>query len=763
MSKCPPTEIAPTTLTTLPNEVIIHTLSYLRAFDISPVQQTCRFFNNPSVIHDVVTYFVEHVYGSQFASGVTPTPLVLPLDAGSGKDALPLKQQPRPPPKHHPSKRTTKRSGATAGGSRRSNSSHTGSDNMANTMKVSTLASTTATTVGVADTTTTSTTSSLLSTSDSTLYSLAHLRSIELTVVARLLSLPEPKTGYYVSKSWIKKTLLWLETVNESTATATATTTTATSSTSTMNAASSPADKKLSKKQQRQRTRRLSDVSPPWPNANSDIVCTHHNLQRCSAKSARSRRKLMDKQAWRVLKKLYPDSTQLESKSGECVQCLLDTETTKKTEQDRLEQEKIQRKQPLSNPHVRRFYTRTKGVPSHCLVGSSSSSIPFVSNSSNINGICSPCSTTATTTNPSNRSHSVSASSSSSVCPLTRGTYVLLPRAWCHQWRKYMKTGEGSMPPPPDSSAVLCDAHKLALLPPHLEAFLHGETTHLLSSVKPSDYDSNTNNNHLSAPGAATTTSSSYNTMPPTVPVGVQQQQQSQQLPTLDIETLHSLLAAGVSQTELAAQRFAMMQLQRQQQQQMQLQQHLRGGAAAAATTIPPPLPLNPHDSSCNNDLLDRENHVVVELVTMEEWQALHETGCWPKQVSNYLVSITVPPHQSTPPSSSPSSSSSSVGGTKCFRGGGGGRRLFKDDDHDGKQFHDDDEDYYYCPSQPKQQQYLPPFQFSTSPCRDCDPTGLRFTTGAVCSTSSSKNKFRTNKRYEPKYVEQKRIPNVEY
>jgi hypothetical protein len=194
--------------------------------------------------------------------------------------------------------------------------------------------------------------------------------------------------------------------------------------------------KKLSKKQQRQRNRRLSDVSPPWPNANSDILCEHHNLQRCSAKTARSRRKLMDKQAWKVLRKLYPDSTTLESVSGECLQCLMETETAKKTESDRLEQAKLERKLPLGNPHVRRFYTRTKGVPTHCLVDDSI----MIDVAAGVT------------------SRKVS-------CPLIQGKYVILPRSWCHQWRRYMKTGEGSMPLPPESSALLCDAHKLALLP----------------------------------------------------------------------------------------------------------------------------------------------------------------------------------------------------------------------------------------------------------------------------------------------------------
>jgi len=63
------------------------------------------------------------------------------------------------------------------------------------------------------------------------------------------------------------------------------------------------------------------------------------------------------------------------------------------------------------------------------------------------------------------RMSSVFTSSNDGNCPLTSGKYVILPRHWCHQWRRYMKTGDGCKPLPPDSSSLLCDAHKLALIP----------------------------------------------------------------------------------------------------------------------------------------------------------------------------------------------------------------------------------------------------------------------------------------------------------
>lgn len=190
---------------------------------------------------------------------------------------------------------------------------------------------------------------------------------------------------------------------------------------------------------------------------------------------------------------------------------------------------------------------------------------------------------------------------------------------------------------------------------PHLEAFLSGETPQLLASVR---YD-------VAPPPSAST---------PVSPVGV--------TPTLDLSVINSLMAAGISQSEVASQGAALMQVQ-----QEQLQQQVPVAAAAPATPR--------RDSACNNELLDRENHVVVELVSQEEWTALQEIGCWPKQVSHYCVTVDV-----------------DVKGS---------------------------------------------FGFSTLPCRDCDPSGLRF-----MSCASVKNKFRS-KRWEPKSVEQKRVVNLEY
>ena len=528
--------------------------SFYKAYDLPAVQRTCRYYNDPQLLHKVCVYTAERVYLTRVSSSKTAS-----SDSGSNSKTCP--------------KEEGKEKYLTIG----------------------------------------------------------HLRNIELEVVARILSSPEPKTGYYVSKSWIKNSLLWLEKVNE-------TPSSSAHHVTNPNVGKKAKKKKLNKKQLRQRDRRLSDVSPPWPDACADILCSHQKLQRCNAKTARARRRLMDKKAWKILKKLYPDSTQLDSHAGECLQCLMETETQKRSEQDKKEQAKLERKQPLSNPLVRAFYTRTRGVPSDRLrvvtddspgtIGSRSSAVDYKPVSS---------------------------------CPLQNGTYMILPRAWCHKWRRYIKTGEGGVPLPPGSSEVLCHAHQLALIPPHLEFYIQGQTSHLYSSIK--DFES-------PPPVAAPASSASG------VPVGAQP-------PTVaaaDPDTIEALVAAGIPHSEILSQRMAMMNLQ-------QLQQHQDTVLGSSSATH--------RDSATQNDLLNRENHVVVELVSREEFVALQETGCWPKHVSNFCVSVTID--------------------------GPWGQSV----------------------------------TYSTDLCQKCDPTGSRYQTNACI-------KYR-RKRWEPKNVENRRMPNLEY
>ena len=183
---------------------------------------------------------------------------------------------------------------------------------------------------------------------------------------------------------------------------------------------------------------------------------------------------------------------------------------------------------------------------------------------------------------------------------------------------------------------------------PHLEAFLRGETPQLYASVKDGRQDG------ISSPSPVLASVAAASVAVPRSPVGVQ--------PILDAETINALVAAGISRAEAATQRMAMMRLEDERQQQR------ANGLTDQRESS---------SVSCNNELLDRENHVVTELVTHEEWLSLQETGCWRTQISAYSMCVTV--------------------------------------DNDNKNGSSSN------------------FAVSTLPCRECDPTGLRF--GSSCAS----------------------------
>ena len=276
----------------------------------------------------------------------------------------------------------------------------------------------------------------------------------------------------------------------------------------------------------------------------------------------------MDKQAWKVLRKLYPYSVQLEG-SAVCLLCAAESETAKKAECDKKEEEKADRKKPLSCPLIRGFYTRgSKGYPMNCVVPAQQSRFAGLDAT-----LC---------------------------CPLVPGVYCALPRSWCFRWRKYIKTGEGGFPPPPDGSEVLCEAHDLPLIPPHLESFLLGETPTLFAVQ--------------TAPKVENSIAS--------IPVGAAAASSSASRSLSDAATFQALRAAGLSELEVHLQRVAMARLEEGMQRVHihQINQPMEDGESMA---------VQQQDRNLANEQLDRENRVVLEILTDDEITALE--GCWPR------------------------------------------------------------------------------------------------------------------------------------
>jgi len=591
-------------LLALTQEVQISIYTYLRATDLSSLQRVSRHFNDRSLINAIIGHTAEHVYPPDLTQGFDTPEVGGPVNTQTG-----------------------------AGG--------TGPDFLTYEM----------------------------------------LRNMEMLVVARVLSRPEPplgerEQGFYVSRSWCRTALRWLEVQQEeqreaakrrnmSTSAAAA----ASSSSTSRNPHASKKKKKTrkDKKQERIRNRKNSNALPPWQNINDDILCPHGDLARCSSKSTRARRRIMDKQAWKVLNKLYPDSVQLSSVQSECLQCIMELETSRKNEADKKEKEKEERRRPLSCSIVRGIYTRSKGVPASCLACNVEEEAAAGANN------CLDCKVPAKpVAHISSRDLHCpgTCSRNNQQCPLIPGVYNALPRSWCHRWRKFLKTGDGERPVAPDATALLCDAHRVPLIPPHLEAFLYGDTPTLLvgsgiTAYFPDDVDAPLTN--PPAPSAAAAAASSpYHA----IPVGLNPVRRTSSEDGVDDggedgvteeeeAIVTALRAAGLSESEVQAQRLAMMNLERQS--------HM---AAAASSPAPHSLreqgsfnrqssigTINTPDTpaaaaasaaanigSSNresiNEQLDRENYRVVEILTDEEFTALEKW--WPDISVNYALRFAV-------------------------------------------------------------------------------------------------------------------------
>jgi hypothetical protein len=288
------------------------------------------------------------------------------------------------------------------------------------------------------------------------------------------------------------------------------------------------------------------------------------------------------------------------------LQCRAEELQLQKAAADQAEAAKQKRKLPLTDCHIRRFYTRTRGVPEHCLRERQLSQA--VERLDSDDGTADddrkmPAPKTVTPIDVKNADSLQEEEGDDDVflaycdsCPLIDGTYFILPRSWCHGWRRFMKTGEGggTTYSPPDAAGLLCDAHRMALLPPHLESFLYGETTLLLGGQS-SRYASMDD----SSPSAAVASSSA------SLPVG--------QGPTR--ESILAMRSLGLNEQEVALQLSAMRTIEARQRRQASIIQPNDSELAAASVVS-------------RNELLDRENHSVVEVLTQAEFNALE--ACWP-------------------------------------------------------------------------------------------------------------------------------------
>ena len=704
----------------LPMEMQVRTLSYLRAVDLSAVQQTNRYFwQNKTLQHAIVVYCAEQVYPKNLTAGFAAQPTTTEYPPATTSSST-METTPKGKGSSNSSKKVAQ--------GRKNRSSSLGSvEDAAGVTTHKTPSSRdksrSASMGSVEDTTENSESSSPSTMSEgftttlvaaTTLYTFEHLRNMELLVVVRVLNSPEPTTGFVVSKSWCKTALRWLEGQQERMQQHN-------SQQLEMNnaAGSNRKNKKKTRKQRLKERKNMHSSSshssstvsipPPPANVNSDITCEHDQLQHyTSIRSARARRRLLDKQAWKILKVLYPESTTLPATGGECLQCRAEACQVQKHLADQQEAARQERKLPLQNPAVRRFYTRTRGVPEHCLrknqtMTTTTTNVEVAErnkdsvylNACQESNILGPLEHDANDDDDDRKlparemylpeadakvstNHCQTVSLGQSMCPFVDGTYYVLPRSWCHGWRRFMKTGEGGMSPtkysPPDATCLLCDAHRMALLPPHLEAFLAGESSQLLEATG-------------TWPSQASVEPASLPASPPGL------------APVEALVAMHSL---GLTEAEISQQLAALRSIEAQRLWQQR--QVANNGVEIADFES---------NNVSRNTLLDRENHSVVEILTKDEFRALE--ACW-SGLTAFALRFTVRQQRQQQQ------------GTK-----------FQQDETE----EDDDDTFVHCGA-----------NFCTPVCASCDATGRR------CSVSV-KNRARG---WVKKSAEKTRAPaSLEY
>lgn len=581
----------------IPLELQVRILSSLRAHDLSSVHRTNRYFwKNTALQHAIVVYCAEQVYPKNLTQGYETQPITCGLSSLTVYQDEAL-TSPKGKTKNNFSNKNNhtgkNRSGSL--GCREDSASET------NIHKSRSISMGSLDDLNEHESTKMSSSQDVGTISTEVLYTFEHLRNMELLVVARVLNSPEPATGFVVSKSWCKAALQWLESKQDRCRQ--------------QQQSEDGSKKKKKTKKERLKERKQHQVCssntymsttaipPPPANVNSDITCEHDQLQHyTSSRSARARRRLLDKQAWKILKALYPESTPLPTATGECLLCRAEACQIQKAIQNEQEAAKQQRKLPLKNESMRRFYTRTRGVPEHCLRRRRLSG-----SSLHLDNFCEGQNDDYDVHDEDTKmpAHTLdSEGPDNSICPLVDGTYYVLPRSWCHGWRRFIKTGEGGMSSTkyaaPDATCLLCDGHRMALLPPHLAAFLCGESSQLLEAMG----------------GTAallpfhrisdTTTSHSYVGLP----IGQAPAEAS-------IRNMRSL---GLSDTEISLQLNAMRTIEAQQQRLRQLSNTSNRSNIVDGNDI--------EAGESRNERLDRENHTVVEILTEEEFRALE--ACWP-------------------------------------------------------------------------------------------------------------------------------------
>jgi hypothetical protein len=251
------------------------------------------------------------------------------------------------------------------------------------------------------------------------------------SIIASINSSQPLNTGYWVSATWISNAKKYYDALNI------------------------PDGKKGKKKSTKIRQRRGSDCLPPWPNMNADITCSHGNL--ALTDSLKAKRRILNKKSWKLLRKFYPEGPEYKQNASLVCPICDDEKYQAMNAEVSLREAEIRSRKLILNEYTTAIFNRKSGVPSHCIISLPDDLLALQLHTlGHIDRLC---------------------------APLASGLYNLVPRNWLRLWRQWMKDSTVSSLPPLDCTGLLCVAHGLLTVPPHVDEYLRGIKKSLLSNL----------------------------------------------------------------------------------------------------------------------------------------------------------------------------------------------------------------------------------------------------------------------------------------
>lgn len=266
--------------------------------------------------------------------------------------------------------------------------------------------------------------------------------------------------GYWVSVNWLTQAKRYYESIDV---------TGISESFSTL-----PADKTSPRKKSKgtpRKSKQTVEVGKPDPCINSELLCCHGGLS--LLKTPGCKRKVIDRRAWQILRKYFKHSPEFRfPQSTECIICTEEHQEYKTSIAEQREAEIMLRRRDFLTESLNDLYSRKSGVPNHCTIYRWTAYTDALDELDEA-GLDEVGATLQSLGLNANR-------------PLIPGFYNLVPRLWLRTFRRFIKDPTVEALPQLDCSRLLCHAHGLLVIPPHVEDYLLGVRRGLFNNI--SDY-----------------------------------------------------------------------------------------------------------------------------------------------------------------------------------------------------------------------------------------------------------------------------------